>query len=91
MGPRAVVALLMTCALLAACGPGERPAGPPALPSGAVPSQAAPWQAGPSQAGPGPAPSAGFGPEADRARGTFLPYRPGANAVTYDAAVVPPP
>jgi Cu-Zn family superoxide dismutase len=41
------------------------------------------------QGGASSAPAAGYGPEAV-ASGTFLPFRPGSTAITYDAAVVPP-
>lgn len=41
------------------------------------------------QGSPSPAPSASWAPDTV-ATGTFLPFRPGTTAITYDPAVVPP-
>jgi Cu-Zn family superoxide dismutase len=42
------------------------------------------------QGGPSPSDDLGTLPPDTVASGTFLPYRPGATAITYDPAVVPP-
>ena len=82
--------LLAPAGLLSACANGI-PAGPAGPSASAAPSAWLLYQAPPS-GGPDPdrlQPGEAAGPDVVAA-GTFLPYRPGATAITYDPAVVPP-
>src|SRR5437763_10018974 len=85
------LAVLCTGTLLAGCT-NQAGLAPSASPIGAgSPSAWMLYQGEPSGA-PDPdqlQPGEAAGPEVVRV-GTFLPYRPGATAITYDPAVVPP-
>ncbi len=58
----------------------------PAAPASAI-TEASAWTL--FQGSPSPSPAASWSPDTV-ASGTFLPFRPGSTAITYDPAVVPP-
>jgi superoxide dismutase, Cu-Zn family len=83
MFPR-IVALAVPATMIAACTNGIEVAPPPAA---EVTVSASAWTV--YQGSRSPSPAGSFPPDTVAA-GTFLPFRAGATAVTYDPAVVPP-
>jgi Cu-Zn family superoxide dismutase len=83
--------LLLSVPVLAGCATGIQVGSPAGPNPSATPSDWLLYQGEPSS-GPDPdrlQPGEAGGPDLVEA-GTFLPYRPGATAITYDPAVVPP-
>src|SRR4051794_40031457 len=86
-----VLALVAPLVLVTGCGDGST--GPTAQSvASAEPSTWVLYEASPStgSADPGQLAPGEAGPPSVVAAGTFLPYRPGSTAITYDPAVVPP-
>jgi Cu-Zn family superoxide dismutase len=82
---------LAACLLLSACTNSVE-VGAPGSTASAAPSAWLRYEGEPSSSTPDPGqlvPGEAAGPDLV-ASGTFLPYRPGATAITYDAKVVPP-
>jgi superoxide dismutase, Cu-Zn family len=78
------LALAVPASMIAACTNAIEVT--PAPPAGVTPSASA-WTI--YQGSPSPSPAGSFPPDTVAA-GTFLPFRPGSTAITYDSAVVPP-
>jgi superoxide dismutase, Cu-Zn family len=81
----------VACFVMSACA-GGIPVGSPTPSASGMPSEWMRYEGGPSSGAPDPGrllPGEAAGPSLVAA-GTFLPYRPGATAVTYDPEVVPP-